>query len=252
MARKAPWHERRFTEQPGYVSAACQECGRPMWLPPSRVQMYHRCSPACSAAARARTREETRRRECETCARVFYPRPQQLRAGGGRFCSQGCNTASRAALNATEVKMRAKEANRAAWAAGTRSALKGADNPRWKGGVAARKDRQASEEAIQARRQARRLYLAKNREKSREWAQGRRGLPRLPWGTIPRIGEAQRWRCGICRADIRNGYHVDHVVPLKRGGEHAARNLQLLCQTCNVRKSAKDPIDYMRERGFLL
>lgn len=31
---------------------------------------------------------------------------------------------------------------------------------------------------------------------------------------------------------------VDHCVPLSRGGEHALENLQMLCKSCNSRKSA--------------
>lgn len=66
------------------------------------------------------------------------------------------------------------------------------------------------------------------------------------------IGRLQKWKCAICRCSLKGGKHVDHIVPLTKGGSNDRTNLQLLCPTCNVRKHAKDPIDYMQSRGFLL
>ena len=37
--------------------------------------------------------------------------------------------------------------------------------------------------------------------------------------------------------------HLDHVVPLAKGGRHALSNLQPLCHSCNSRKHV-DAIDY--------
>jgi 5-methylcytosine-specific restriction endonuclease McrA len=47
------------------------------------------------------------------------------------------------------------------------------------------------------------------------------------------------------------GKHVDHVLPLAKGGPHSTKNLQLLCPPCNRSKSDKLPEEFMRERGFL-
>lgn len=33
--------------------------------------------------------------------------------------------------------------------------------------------------------------------------------------------------------------HFDHVLPLKRGGNHTIENLCVACKTCNLRKNAK-------------
>ena len=31
--------------------------------------------------------------------------------------------------------------------------------------------------------------------------------------------------------------HLDHIVPLRAGGIHDAKNLQAMCGTCNIKKS---------------
>jgi 5-methylcytosine-specific restriction endonuclease McrA len=49
-------------------------------------------------------------------------------------------------------------------------------------------------------------------------------------------------RCYLCGDMIPNGErHVDHIVPLSRGGGHVASNLAIACAECNLRKAAKLP-----------
>lgn len=74
----------------------------------------------------------------------------------------------------------------------------------------------------------------------------------LPRGAIKRILGLQKWKCACCNVSLRGGYHVDHIEPLAKGGEHSPENLQMLCPQCNLSKSAKDPIEYMQSKGFLL
>lgn len=58
----------------------------------------------------------------------------------------------------------------------------------------------------------------------------------------------QRGCCAACRCDLgKSGYHVDHMMPLSKGGANDKSNLQLLCPTCNRRKGAKLPDDWKRE-----
>lgn len=62
----------------------------------------------------------------------------------------------------------------------------------------------------------------------------------------------QHGNCVVCGKNIKKKYHIDHVMPLARGGSNKPSNLQLLCPDCNFRKNAKHPIDFMQEEGFLL
>ena len=55
--------------------------------------------------------------------------------------------------------------------------------------------------------------------------------------------------CYLCGKLIPKGYrHVDHVIPLSKGGEHKPSNLAVACDTCNTRKGAK----MLEETGLLL
>lgn len=52
--------------------------------------------------------------------------------------------------------------------------------------------------------------------------------------------------CKWCGVDCAKVYHVDHVVPLSKGGTHTLDNLCIACPTCNLRKNAMMPDDFVR------
>jgi len=61
----------------------------------------------------------------------------------------------------------------------------------------------------------------------------------------------QGGKCATCRKNIRDAYDVDHVMPLSKGGSNGPDNLQLLCPTCNRKKSTKRPDEWAQENGRL-
>lgn len=62
----------------------------------------------------------------------------------------------------------------------------------------------------------------------------------------------QKKKCAVCRVSITKNHHVDHVIPLALGGSNKKDNLQLLCPSCNRKKHAKHPVEFMQSIGMLL
>jgi len=67
-----------------------------------------------------------------------------------------------------------------------------------------------------------------------------------------KLMKLQKGRCPVCKVDITEKFHLDHVVAIAAGGRNEDNNAQLLCPKCNQTKSAKDPIEFMQSNGFLL
>jgi hypothetical protein len=64
---------------------------------------------------------------------------------------------------------------------------------------------------------------------------------------IPKHVQREVWRrdMGRCvECGSRENLEFDHIIPVAKGGATTARQLQLLCQDCNRRKSHRDPGTY--------
>lgn len=129
--------------------------------------------------------------------------------------------------------------------------------------------RDSNKEAIRARQAARRAanpekmraysaaYAAANPEARRTYEANRRARKRNAEGShtaadVNTLFTLQKGKCACCKTSIKDGCHVDHIMPLVKCGSNDKYNLQLLCPTCNMSKNAKDPIEFMQSRGFLL
>lgn len=104
-----------------------------------------------------------------------------------------------------------------------------------------------------------RLWREDNPEKNSVQSHKRRARIRNAPGqsyTVEQISSlwnAVKHKCACCGCVISlKTRHIDHIVPLSRGGSNEIRNVQFLCAKCNTRKAAKDPIDFMQSRGFLI
>lgn len=122
-------------------------------------------------------------------------------------------------------------------------------------------------------------YRAANREKQSEYAARRRAANpemtkkspeasritshnyrarkianggKLSRGIAERLRKLQKGKCACCKKPLGEDYHLDHIMPLALGGANEDWNIQLLRGECNLRKRAKHPVDFMRQRGFLL
>jgi 5-methylcytosine-specific restriction endonuclease McrA len=95
-----------------------------------------------------------------------------------------------------------------------------------------------------------REYRAANPEKVVYWSAARRARKRgaevkkTDRNAIASIyreaRSAQHVTCYLCGKHPEKGErHVDHVIPLSRGGRHEAGNLAIACKRCNLTKADK-------------
>jgi 5-methylcytosine-specific restriction endonuclease McrA len=54
--------------------------------------------------------------------------------------------------------------------------------------------------------------------------------------------------CAYCPVPLVGGYHVDHIVPLDRGGADRLDNLALACAPCNLSKGNKTRDEFLQWR----
>lgn len=120
------------------------------------------------------------------------------------------------------------------------------------------------EKAAEYNRKNKDAYLAKLRKWRKEhpeqvqvWVRNRRAKLKGLQGShthqdILALLKAQGCLCVYCRTDIRHSFQVDHIFPLSKGGRNDKENLQLLCKSCNLRKRARDPIEFAQSLGRLI
>lgn len=117
--------------------------------------------------------------------------------------------------------------------------------------------RKADRRRSQAKSEYGKTWRKENREVVAAHSRNRRAMVKNCEGShtaddVQWLLQTQRYKCAVCRQDIKRKYHVDHIEPLAKGGSNDKTNLQVLCPTCNNQKHAADPIDFMQRKGFLL
>lgn len=101
------------------------------------------------------------------------------------------------------------------------------------------------------------LWRASNPDAVKTYNHTRRALKKavggkLSLGLSDRLFKLQQGKCPCCKELLGIDYQLDHKMPLFLGGSNTDDNIQLLRRTCNSKKRAKHPIDYMQSKGFLL
>lgn len=112
------------------------------------------------------------------------------------------------------------------------------------------------ERTRQKGREWRERHLEKDRERCRIKSQNRRAIKKatevvkITDADIAQKLEAQKHRCFYCGCRIKGReYHIEHVIPLSRGGTHTLGNLVIACESCNLQKGAKDLWEFMANRA---
>lgn len=94
-------------------------------------------------------------------------------------------------------------------------------------------------------------YFKNNPDQFRADRAKRRALVRNAEGTytaadIKAIYEKQEGNCYWCGKHVGKEYHVDHFMPLSKGGSNWPDNLVIACPQCNLSKGAKLPDEWSR------
>lgn len=78
--------------------------------------------------------------------------------------------------------------------------------------------------------------LATLRRKSRKKNKSKRRL--ISGKKRHAVFARDNYRCQICGATVDDGakLHVDHILPVSKGGTNDIKNLQILCEKCNLGK----------------
>lgn len=60
--------------------------------------------------------------------------------------------------------------------------------------------------------------------------------------------DEQNGKCAYCGCDLNeSGKHLDHIIPISRGGLHTANNVHWTCPTCNLSKGDKLEDEWLKK-----
>lgn len=98
-------------------------------------------------------------------------------------------------------------------------------------------------------REQRKLYVIRHPERVRASAQKQRAKRLKAPGEytghdLLRLFKGQGGKCWWCSCKLRNGFEVDHRIPLSRGGSNSIGNLVVSCMPCNRSKHDKLPSEW--------
>ena len=95
-------------------------------------------------------------------------------------------------------------------------------------------------------RQMKRRWYSKNRDRVYSNLLKRRSLKfNVRFRGVKRLDILNRdnWTCKECGVQVHDGNindklkaHIDHIIPISKGGDSTPENLQVLCRTCNLSK----------------
>lgn len=169
-----------------------------------------------------------------------------------RWKGKESDASQRAKINADPNKRAAKNAQWMAWhnSQSDNEDYKESKRESTKKSYWANRDQRLAEQKVWREDNDRSEYnLEWSRANTDKRAEGRRRRKALLKGatTIETFTKVEIWErdegvCGICDlpADT-NDWHLDHVIPLSRGGQHTWENVQVSHPKCNLSKKAKLP-----------
>ena len=234
-ASRAAYKRKVYAERAEERSVhTCQHCG--VEFTPKTPDRTSFCSRDCAyafkrerkeAKERARQAErETRQAKCPHCGRTYIARRSPEKRGAFPHCGQhACLLASGRARARAAFVSAAKPAPYVCigcGATGVAPTAKGYQRCPTCTSIHAHRLHQEYKRTRRARKLGKRAQAISKRT----------------------VFERDGWRCKHCGRRVRPDYsinhdlypHLDHIIPLARGGDHTWANVQLLCRACNIAK----------------
>ena len=218
---------------------------------PATSEFFHKksrnsdgCQPNCKKCTKAyqkRWYEDNTERKAETSREWREANPERHAENGRRW--------------QTENRERKEETNREWYVANRERAKENARkwreaHPELVRGYS-RKWCESHPEKARARNAA---YRAANAEKLRVSDAAKNHRRRTAEGSftpeeVETLLESQWYECAYCGADLlETSYHLDHKVPVSKGGTSYIENIAAACPACNMSKGAKDLDEWLSER----
>jgi 5-methylcytosine-specific restriction endonuclease McrA len=234
-------HERRFSMK---IEMTCATCGKVFLAFPSQVKLGRKyCSLACcprGGSDNGNWRGGLVSCTCIVCGKEFSVKQKIIKAGRGNFCSRSCASKHHGQFipntrvtktcivcgNSTEVKSSHVDfagtyCSRSCMATDYQQRLAGEKNPNYRHG-----NSKSSVETVKLRKQRLKNNGGHHSGKDIEY-----------------LFRHQLGECAHCLCKL-NTYHIDHVIPVSRGGTDFVGNLQLLCPECNRHKLNRLTIEW--------
>lgn len=92
-----------------------------------------------------------------------------------------------------------------------------------------------------------RALYSRSRYALKKWAEGSHTLD-----DILEIYEKQKGKCAYCKKKVGEKYHIDHILPLNKGGSDDKYNICIACPRCNQTKSDKMPWVFAKQNWMLI
>lgn len=178
----------------------CRTCNKEFYISLSRINKRFNCSKKCLAL----NQRKGNVKNCGFCKKEFYSRPSRKQL----FCSENCQHKGQIIHNRDIIGYK----NGGTYEKG-HEALKGEDNPNWKGGITP--------------------INIKKRNALRNWNR--------TWARLVKERDGQCKKCGKT-VDLE----ADHILPLKYYPElqTSLDNGQALCIRCHQAKTQQDKFVY--------
>jgi 5-methylcytosine-specific restriction endonuclease McrA len=212
-----------------------------------------KCSRNLPASAFSKSKRDGLQSQCRACKKANYIANREKRNEQSR-----ANYAANREKRKEQMKVYQKSNPEIGKASNARYRAKNRDKILVKGKEYREKNR------LRLREEARERY-ASDREKyqsrNKAWkkanpdklkAQDFRRRARMSGGTLTasEIKAIVAQDCFWCGTDCAQDYHLDHIVPLSKGGRNSRCNIAVSCPSCNLQKGSKDLSDWLSEIGW--